>query len=462
MTIRRRLVLMSVAAFIVVLVAAGMVALGLLRNRLINNVDTSLNERQAALEQLLQLVPIDQLEGFAADRPQLGGTDIAVIGLAPDGSVIGTAPSGAPNDPDPLPVLDPTDIERLQAGETPFTVGGNDGYRVTAVVSEGEQITVVLAQPLDDVALTMRQTLLVLLVVGAGASVVLGGAIWFFIRRELQPLDGMAETADRITEGDLSKRVVIDRPSNEVGRLGGALNSMLGRIEDAVAAKTESESKMRRFVADASHELRTPLTSIRGYAELYRAGADTPDHVARSFERIEQEATRMGGLVEDLVLLARIDQERPFTTTEVDLGDVVRDTATDARAIEPDREVTAHVGKGSMVVEGDADRLRQVVANLLGNVRTHTDPDTPATVSALRDGDWVVVAVADEGPGMHADAAAQAFERFYQASPDRTTPGSGLGLSIVRSIIERHGGTVELNSTPDEGTTVRLRIPASA
>jgi two-component system OmpR family sensor kinase len=170
----------------------------------------------------------------------------------------------------------------------------------------------------------------------------------------------------------------------------------------------------------------------------------------------------MGGLVEELVLLARIDQERPFTTTEVDLGDVVRDTATDARAIEPDREVTAHVGKGSMVVEGDADRLRQVVANLLGNVRTHTDPDTPATVSALRDGDWVVVAVADEGPGMHADAAAQAFERFYQASPDRTTPGSGLGLSIVRSIVERHGGTVELNSTPDKGTTVRLRIPASA
>ena len=186
-----------------------------------------------------------------------GGTDIAVIGLAPDGSVIGAAPSGAPDDPDPLPVLDPTDIERLQAGETPFTVGGNDGYRVTAVVSEGEQITVVLAQPLDDVALTMRQTLLVLLVVGAGSSVVLGGAVWFFIRSELEPLDGMAETADRITEGDLSKRVVIDRPSNEVGRLGGALNSMLGRIEDvagfldaldlAVIASTRAGASAGRF-----------------------------------------------------------------------------------------------------------------------------------------------------------------------------------------------------------------------
>jgi two-component system OmpR family sensor kinase len=234
-TIRRRLVLMSVAAFVVVLVASGMVALGLLRNRLINDVDASLTERQVGLEQLLQLVPIDQLGGFAADRPQLGGVDLAVIGLAPDGSVISAEPSGAPDDPDPLPVFEPEDVERLRAGDTPFTVDGNDGYRVTAVVPAGEEITVVLAQPLDDVARTLRRTLLVLLVVGAGASIALGGTIWFLIRRELQPLDTMAQTADRITEGDLSRRVAIRRSSSEVGRLGGALNSMLGRIEDAVA-----------------------------------------------------------------------------------------------------------------------------------------------------------------------------------------------------------------------------------
>lgn len=217
---------------------------------------------------------------------------------------------------------------------------------------------------------------------------------------------------------------------------------------------------MRRFVADASHELRTPLTSIRGYAELYRAGADSPEHVARSFDRIEQEATRMGGLVEDLVLLARLDQERPFTKEQVDLAVVVREAAADSRAIEPDRELTVDIGHGTLVVEGDPDRLRQVVANLLGNVRTHTEPETPASVSVHRHEGKVVVGVSDKGSGMNPEAAAQAFDRFYQASPDRTTPGSGLGLSIVRSIVERHGGTVELESVPGAGTTVTLRFPA--
>jgi two-component system OmpR family sensor kinase len=412
------------------------------------------------VEQVLDLVPIELLD--PADATRIGGTDLAFIALAPDGSVISSAPSGPPDNPDPLPVLDAADIERLRAGGDPFTVGrGSDGFRVTAVVLDGGEITLVLAQPLDDVARTMRAALLVLVVVGVGAAVVLGATNWFLIRRELQPLDAMADTADRITEGDLSKRVAIDRPSNEVGRLGGALNSMLGRIEDAVLAKTESENKMRRFVADASHELRTPLTSIRGYAELYRAGANSPEHVARSFGRIEQEATRMGGLVEDLVLLARLDQERPFTKEKVDLAVVVREVVADAGAIEPDREVTAVVESGSMVVEGDADRLRQVVANLLGNVRTHTEQGTPATVAVHRDNSWVVVAVSDEGPGMDPEAAAQAFERFYQANSDRTTPGSGLGLSIVRAIIERHGGAVELKSAVGEGTTVTLRIPAA-
>lgn len=460
MTIRRRLVVMAVATFVIVLIAAGAGALGLLRNRLINDVDRSLIERRDGLEQVLDLLPIDELA--PTDTNRIGGTDLAFIALASDDSVIGSLPSGPPDNPDPLPVLNAADIERLRADADPFTVGrGPDAYRVTAVGLDGGEVTIVLAEPLDDLATTMRAALLVLAVVGVGAAVILGVAIWLLIRRELQPLDGMAETADRITEGDLSKRVAIDRPSNEVGRLGGALNSMLGRIEDAVAAKTESESKMRRFVADASHELRTPLTSIRGYAELYRAGADSPDHVARSFERIEQEATRMGGLVEDLVLLARLDQERPFTMHEIDLAEVVGEAVADAQAIESDREVTAQIGTGNMLVEGDVDRLRQVVANLLGNVRTHTEPGTPATVRVERDNGWVMVAVSDKGPGMQPEAATRVFERFYQASPDRTTPGSGLGLSIVKSIVERHRGTVELDSTPGEGTTVTLRFPGA-
>ena len=451
---------MSAAAFVIVLLAAGAGALFLLRSFLIDDVDTSLLNRRAGLEQVLGVLPANVFDPDDANR--ISGTDLAIIALAPDDSVLAAGPSGPPDNPDPLPVLDAADIERLRAGGDPFTVGrGSDGYRVTAAMLEGEDITLVLAQSLDDLARTMRAALLVLVVVGIGAAVVLGAANWFLIRSELQPLATMAETADRITEGDLSKRVAIDRPSNEVGRLGGALNSMLGRIEDAVLAKTESESKMRRFVADASHELRTPLTSIRGYAELYRAGANSPEHVARSFGRIEQEATRMGGLVEDLVLLARLDQERPFTKEKVDLAEVVREAVADAGAIEPDRVVTADIGDGSMVVEGDADRLRQVVANLLGNVRTHTEQGTAATVAVHRDNGSVFVAVSDEGPGMEPDAAAQAFERFYQANSDRTTPGSGLGLAIVRAIVERHAGTVGLETAPGAGTTVTLRIPAA-
>lgn len=436
--------------------------MSLLRSRLINDIDASLRERQAGLERILNRVPIDLIQAFARQGPPISGTDLAVIALASDGSVLAATPSGPPDEPDPLPVLDAGVVESLSDSDEPFTVDGeSDGYRVIAETVGDSEITLVLAQPLDDVANTMRGALTVLIVVGTGAAVMLGGSIWFLIRRELRPLDTMARTADRITEGDLSQRVGIARPTTEVGRLGGALNSMLGRIEDAVEAKTESEDRMRRFVADASHELRTPLTSIRGYAELYRSGGNSPEHVARSFERIEQEANRMGGLVEDLVLLARLDRERPFTIGEVDVAEVVREAVADARAIEPDREVTTSIGAGTLMAHGDPDRLRQVVANLLGNVRTHTGPDTPATVSVDREGDWVVVAVSDEGAGMEPEATQQAFERFYQATADRTTPGSGLGLAIVRSIIDRHGGTVELNSAVGEGTTVTLRVPAA-
>jgi two-component system OmpR family sensor kinase len=459
-TIRRRLVLMSVAVFVVVLVAAAAVAMGLLRSRLIDDVDASLVERRAAVERLADLVSIDQL---AAQQPsQIDEPAFATLALKADGSILAALPSGPPDNPDALPILEASDIERLLANSDPFTVdGAEEGYRVVGATVRGGEVTLVLAQPLDDVARTLRRVLFAFGVVGLGAAVVLGAVIGLLIRRELRPLETMAETADRITEGALTERVPIERASNEVGRLGGALNSMLGRIEEEMVARTASEHRMRRFVADASHELRTPLTSIRGYAELYRAGADTPDQVSRSFERIEREAERMGGLVDDLVLLARLDQERPFTTTDVDMAAVVRDAAIDARAVEPDRPLITRVGNGSMVVSGDADRLRQVVANLLGNVRAHTDPGTPAEVRLDRSGDSIVVAVSDEGPGIGTNDAEQAFERFYQASPDRSTPGSGLGLSIVRSIVERHGGTVELETRLGEGTTVRMHFPAA-
>jgi two-component system, OmpR family, sensor kinase len=462
-TIRARLVIMVLAAFVVVLLAGGAAAMLLLQNRLIDDLDQSLLDRRAGIERLVGLLSRELLGDIASQPPQIGGSDLALVTIASDGSVNLVVPSGPPEDPDPPPIVSNSDIAQLRAGGEPFTVESeSDGYRVTGVVLDEVGTTVILGQPLDDVARTMRSVLLVFSIVGAVVTLVLGGAIWLLIRGELRPLYAMAETADRIYEGDLSQRVAIERPSNEVGRLGGALNSMLGRIEEAVAATTESENRMRRFIADASHELRTPLTSIRGYAELYRTGADSPEYVARSFDRIAQEATRMGGLVEDLVLLARLDQERPLTNERVDMAAVAHDVVADAAAVEPHREMTLQVGEGQLVVEGDADRLRQVLTNLLGNVRKHTTSGTPAKVSLERVDAWVIVSVADDGDGMNPEAAAHAFERFYQASPDRTTPGSGLGLAIVRSIVERHGGTVELASVVGIGTEVTFRLPALA
>ena len=213
---------------------------------------------------------------------------------------------------------------------------------------------------------------------------------------------------------------------------------MLDRIEEAVAAKTASEARTRRFAADASHELRTPLTSIRGYAELYRQGAKSPADVERAMARIEHEAVRMGVLVEDLLLLARLDQGRPLETAPVDLTALVLDAATAARAVEPERPFRVDVGDRPVVVTGDGHRLRQVVDNLLANVREHTTPTTPVSLRLAATETSATVVVADEGPGMAAEAAARVFDRFWQAEPTRK--GTGLGLSIVSEIVAAHGG----------------------
>lgn len=459
MTIRRRLVVMTVIVFVGVLMVSGVATQLLLANRLLSDVDVKLDADRSELELFASDIPVDVLVAmFRAETPELGRSELAMIAVGADGTVLGAIPSGTAEAPDPLPDLADSDIARLSESRDPFTVGERtDAYRVTAAELNGGTL-LVMAQPLSGLVETRRGSIQILVGVGIAAAIILASGIWWLIRRELRPLDDMANTADRIKEGDLSGRVAIARPSNEVGRLGGALNAMLGRIEDALAAKHESEGRMRRFVADAAHELRTPLTSIRGYAELYRRGATTPDHVDRSFSRIEHEATRMGGLVDDLVLLAKLDEERPFNIERVNLRKIAEEALADARATEPDRPLTLEMNTDQVTVEGDADRLRQIVVNLLGNVRTHTDPSTPATIEISRDGSFLVLTVADEGPGMTPADVDQAFERFYQSGSDRATPGSGLGLSIVRSIVESHGGDVGIASTAERGTTVTVRL----
>jgi two-component system OmpR family sensor kinase len=271
----------------------------------------------------------------------------------------------------------------------------------------------------------------------------------------------MTETAGAIAAGDLSQRVRRPEERGEVGRLGSALNGMLSQIEAAFAERTASESRLRRFVADASHELRTPLTSIRGYAELLRKDALVDDASRRrAAERIEHEASRMGLLVDDLLLLARLDQGRPLERFSVDLGTVVRDAVEAARAVDHQRRISLEVS-GEVRVSGDAARLRQVFDNLLRNAVIHTPAGTPVHVSVRRDGQRAVITVADEGPGLAVDQSARLFDRFYRGSEARTGEGTGLGLSIVSALAAAHGGRALVESAPGRGTVFTVELPAA-
>jgi two-component system OmpR family sensor kinase len=338
-----------------------------------------------------------------------------------------------------------------------------DGYRVSAEpTSSGGRLLV--AVPLTELRQTLARLAGIMLAVGLGVLVGLGLLAWWIVRVGLRPLERIGHTAADIAAGDLSKRVEPADERTEVGRLGLALNAMLAQIEQAFAERTASEERLRRFLADASHELRTPLTSIRGYAELFRRGAsERPDDLAKSMQRIEQEAGRMGILVEDLLLLARLDQGRPLEKRAVDLADLASDAVADARAVDTSRTI-ALSSNGPVIVRGDETRLRQVLANLLTNALNHTPSGTPVEVSvAQRDG-TASVSVADHGPGLPPQDAGRIFERFYRAdrSRARETGGVGLGLSIVAAITKAHDGDVSVEPTPGGGATFHVRLPASA
>jgi two-component system OmpR family sensor kinase len=292
----------------------------------------------------------------------------------------------------------------------------------------------------------------------------------WLIGRGLAPLGRMARTADLVTNsGDLTARMPDANDDHETGRLAGAINTMLDRIQQAFGARLASEQKVRQFAADASHELRTPLTTIRGYAELYQQGALGPAELPGAMRRIEQEADRMSMLVAELLELARLDRESSLDLTETDLAALARDAVADALAVEPDRPVTADVPP-FLVVTADEPRVRQVLANLLGNVRAHTPTGTAVTVRVYPAGDGAVLEVGDDGPGMSERDAALAFNRFHRGARDGAHPadgpgqapkaaGSGLGLSIVAAIAAAHGGYARLRSAPGAGTTVHLWIP---
>jgi two-component system, OmpR family, sensor kinase len=289
-------------------------------------------------------------------------------------------------------------------------------------------------------------------------AIMVGLALWL-IRRGLRPLRKMAETADAIASGDLARRVPQETPTTEVGRLGTALNEMLAQIEEAFAEKSASEERLRQFVADASHELRTPLTSIRGYAELLRRGGFSDEAgINRALQRVEEEATRMGGLVEDLLLLAELDRGRPLRADPVGLHGICADVVDDSNASDHSHELMMAPGR-EVVVLGDAERLTQVAHNLVGNALTHTPPGSKITVSTHAERGTGVIRVSDNGPGIDPALAPRIFDRFSRGNPGRTGPGTGLGLAIVRAIAEALGGSAQVSSPVGGGTSIVVRIP---
>lgn len=345
-----------------------------------------------------------------------------------------------------------------------LTVSSEDGatsYRVRASIEPQRPDRVLLvAASLHDAFATLHRLLLIEALVTLAALAAIAGLGLWVVRLGLRPLREIEATAATIAAGDLSQRVERAERGTEVGRLGLSLNAMLAQIESAFEARRRSERKLRRFVADASHELRTPLAAVRAYAELFgRGAADRPEDLARSMAGITREAERMSLLVEDLLLLARLDEDRPLAKEPVDLAGVVGEAVDAARVVDGERPI--EVSLEPAVVLGDRDRLRQVVDNLLANVRAHTPPGTHVAVR-LRPADGrVELEVSDTGPGLTADDAAQVFERFYRVDSSRTraSGGVGLGLSIVAAVARAHGGTAEARPAPGGGATFVVSLP---
>jgi two-component system OmpR family sensor kinase len=363
----------------------------------------------------------------------------------------------------PIPELPPS----IQADEGRFftvgSVASSEQFRVSASqLTDGSVL--IVAVPMTEFHKTMDRLQLVGLGVSGGVLVVLAVLAFGLVRLGLKPLDEMAVTAANIAQGDMSRRVRVRNPKTEIGRLGTAMNDMMTDLEESFARRERSEEQLRRFLADASHELRTPLTSIRGYAELFGRGANArPDDLEKVMNRISQQSERMSLIVEDLLLLARLDRDRELDLAEVDLAAIAADVVEEARVRQPGRAVTIN-SDGPALVDGDRHRLYQVVNNLVTNALTHTPDDAEVQVRTSTTGNAAILEVTDTGPGIADEDRAHVFEPFYRASAGRgrNDGGSGLGLAIVKAIVEAHEGSVGVRNAEPHGAAFSVRLPALA
>ena len=458
LSLRTRLLVGVVALAAVGLVVADLVTYRELHSFLLGRVDTTLQQDHIEVENTLRQVR-------SCDGLQLLGPSAYVqLETADQSHTICTiAPQGFGDQGAPAPPAVPSRIvlhpsredggERLRYLTVPATSGA-DQWRLRASL-EGN-VVIIVGDSLHDVHSTLHRLLLVELLVTLVVLAALAGLGAWVVRIGLRPLREIEDTAAAITAGDLSRRVEHADPQTEVGRVGSALNTMLDRIET-------SDRRLRRFIADASHELRTPLAAVRAYAELFgRGAAARPADLERSMSGITRETERMSLLVDDLLLLARLDEGRPLEQKPVDLAKVVGEAVDAARVVEPGRPIELTVEPAT--VTGDEIRLREMFDNLLANARAHTPADSPVSVDLRHVDGSAAVSVTDHGPGLTEEQAGRVFERFYRADDSRTraSGGAGLGLSIVAAVAEAHGGTAEARPTPGGGATFVVTLPSDA
>jgi len=464
MAIKTRLILAMAALLCAATFVIGSVAIGAVTQMMTSRIDTQLND---FLRQAGEIITTDEITAANTAEPAAPQT-VAVMFFGPDGELLHTVPAGYADDPLPLPALshDP--------GPTPEPITVNSStsnvqYRVLASKIKPlfapdlreKPTTMIAAIPLVEVDAVQRHLMFVMVITITAVLVVGISTAWWITRRGLKPVTNMINAAVAVADGDLARRLPAHSERTEIGKLATALNIMVSKLVNAITERDTQQVRLRRFVADASHELRTPLAAISGYAELYESGG-TPAGPAldRAMGRIRGESHRMAALVDDLLLLARLDQEKAPTRRRLDLRQLAYDAVDDARAADSEREITVHA-RTPLIVFGHDARLRQVVGNLLTNARTHTPAETDVWVVAESHGDNAVVSVIDNGPGIPDEHRHRVFDRFYRAddSRSRDTGGTGLGLSIVKSIVEAHEGRVELESVWGRGTTVRVILP---
>ncbi len=495
-----RLVAGTVLLLIAAITLTGVTAVKLLNGYLVDRVDTNLEIAAGIAHsdrnrdgpprppRRLEHVTLGRLTSSPGPRYRRAPGSFYVVLLDSKGDIADTYAAPLNTEVPTLPKgLTPAEVERRDG--RPFDVASPDGTRWRAVaVPEQYGLTRVVAINMRNVQSTVNRLAVIVSCVGGAAVLILVFACYWLVRRSLRPLNEIEGTARAIAGGDLSRRVPVRHRRTEMGRLGRAINGMLTQIEAALRAREASETaareaaeaarrsavearrseeRMRRFIADASHELRTPLTSIRGFAELYRhEEVRDLEEASRLLRRVEDEAERMGLLVDDLLLLARLDQQRPLERQPVDVLSLAAGAVLDAQLLAPDREIELarlDDGEGPLVVCGDEARIHQVVGNLVSNALNHTPPGTPFRIGVGACGDTeVLIEVADEGPGLSDEDAEHVFERFYRADPSRSRNGqggTGLGLSIVAALVDAHGGTISVRSEPGRGASFQVRLP---